>query len=164
MQPLFVPKDQGCLWSIGLKLYSGVAYMNTELYRLRTSIFTIVLSILLIGCCFGSVAGQGVTAGYTVYVTFFYPLHFLYNLQVTIRDQTGRIVGTGISYDGSMVIIPVRTETTTISLTASVSGYASGPLTYYYPASPGFWPIQGSSTLPVQSDGGDSWITVNLSQ
>jgi hypothetical protein len=134
------------------------------MYRLKAPMFTIALSILLIGCCFGSVAGQGVTAGYTVYVTFFYPLHFLYNLQVTIRDQTGRVVATGISYDGSMVIIPVRTETTTISLTASVSGYASGPLTYYYPASPSFWPIHGSSTLPVQSDGGDCWITVNLSQ
>ena len=134
-----------------------------ELYRLRASLFTIAWAVLLIGCCVGSVAGQGVTAGYTVYVTFFYPLHFLYNLQVTIRDQTGRVVGTGISYDGSMVIIPVRTETATISLTVTVSGYASGPLTYYYPASTSFWSIHGSSTAPVQIDGGDYWITVNLS-
>ena len=126
--------------------------------------FTIALSILLIGCCFGSVAGQGVTAGYTVYVTFFYPLHFLYNLQVTIRDQTGRVVATGISYDGSMIIIPVRTETTTIALTVTVEGYASGPLSHYYPASTSYWPIHGSSVAPVQSDGGDYWITVNMSQ
>jgi hypothetical protein len=125
--------------------------------------FTLALSVLLIGCCMGSVAGQGVTAGYTLYVRFFYPFHFLYDLQVTIRDQTGRVVGSGISYDGSMLIIPFRTETTTISLTASVSGYASGPLTYYYPASPSVWSIHGSSTVPVQSDGGDYWITVNMS-
>jgi hypothetical protein len=111
----------------------------------------------------GSVAGQGVTTGYTVSVSFFYPFHFLYNLQVTIRDQTGRVVGTGISYDGSMVIIPVRTETTTISLSASASGDASGPLTCYYPTSPSFWPVFGMSTIPVQSNGGSYWITVNLS-
>jgi len=129
---------------------------------LKPSVFTIALAVLLIGCCVGSVAGQGVTAGYTVYVTFFYPLHVLYNLQITIRDQLGRVVGSGISYDGSMVIIPVRTETITIALTVTVSGYASGPLTYYYPASISYWPIHGSSTAPVQSDGGDYWITVNL--
>jgi hypothetical protein len=132
-------------------------------YRLKPSVFTIALAVLLIGCCAGSVAGQGVTAGYTVYVTFFYPFHVLYNLQVTIRDETGRVVGTGISYDGSMAIVPVRTEATTISLTVTVSGYASGPLTYYYPASINFWSIHGSSTAPVQSDGGDYWITVNMS-
>ena len=130
---------------------------------MRVSAFTIALSVLLVGCCVGSVAGQGVTAGYTVYVSFFYPFHFLYNLQVTIRDQTGRILGTGVSYDGSMVVIPVRTENTTIALTASASGYTSGPLTYYYPASTNFWPIYGSSTVPVQSDGGDYWMTVNMS-
>lgn len=124
--------------------------------------FTIALSVLLIGCCIGSVAGQGVTTGYTVSVSFFYPFHFLYNLQVTIRDQTGRIVGTGISYDGSMVIIPVRTETTTISLSATASGDASGPLTYCV-TNPSFWPVFGMSTIPVQNDGGSYWITVNLS-
>jgi hypothetical protein len=142
----------------------GLHRLVSELYQLRASIFTIALTVLLIGCCMGSVAGQGVTAGYTVYVSFFYPFHVLYNLQVTIRDQTGRVVATGISYDGSMVTIPVRTETTTIWLTASALGYASGPLTYIYPASPSFWPIYGSSTVPVQSDGGFYWITVNLSQ
>jgi hypothetical protein len=123
----------------------------------------IALSVLLIGCCVGPVAGQGVTAGYTVYVTFFYPFHFLYNLQVTIRDQAGRAVGTGISYDGSMAIIPVRTEATTISLTVSVSGYASGPLTNCV-TNPSFWSVSGMSTIPVQSNGGNYWLTVNLSK
>jgi hypothetical protein len=107
--------------------------------------------------------GQGVTAGYTVYVSFFYPLCFLYNLQVTIYDQTGSVVGTGMSPDGSMIIIPVRTETATISLTATASGYASGPLTNYI-ANPPFWPVSGNATVPVQVTGGDYWMTVGLSQ
>ncbi len=123
----------------------------------------IALSVLLIGICMGGVAGLGVTAGYTVYVSFFYPLHFLYNLQVTIRDQTGRVVGSGISYDGSMVVIPARTEASTVWLTVSVSGYASGPLTYYM-TNPPFWAIHGASISPVQSNGGDYWVTVDLSQ
>ncbi|MGA3108545.1 MAG: hypothetical protein ABSD99_03670 [Candidatus Bathyarchaeia archaeon] len=130
---------------------------------MRTSIFTVALSVLLIGFCLGGVAGQGVTVGYTVYVSFFYPFHFLYNLHVTISDQSGRVVGEGTSYDGSMLIIPVRTESLTISLTASTSGYASGPLTYYYMTSPAYWPISGTSTVPVQGNGGNYWITVNLS-
>ncbi len=130
---------------------------------MRSSIYMITLSLLLIGVCLGGVAGQGVTTGYTVYVSFFYPFHFLYNLHVTVSDQSGRVVGQGTSYDGSMLIIPVRTESPTIALTASASGYASGPLTYYYVTSPAYWPISGTSTMPVQSNGGDYWITVNLS-
>ncbi len=129
---------------------------------MKVAMFALAASLLLIGSSVGFVAGQGVTVGYTVYVSFFYPFHVLYNLQVTIRDQKGLVVGTGISYDGSMAIIAVRTETPTMSLTATVSGYASGPLTYYV-TNPTFSGVQGASTLPVQSNGGDYWITVNLS-
>ena len=131
---------------------------------MRSSIYMVALSVLLIGLCLGGVAGQGVTVGYTVYVSFFYPFHFLYNpfmLQSAINQVASLVEGT--SYDGSMLIIPVRTESLTISLTASTSGYASGPLTYYYMTSPAYWPISGTSTVPVQSNGGDYWITVNLS-
>jgi hypothetical protein len=106
---------------------------------------------------------QGVTVGYTVSVGFFYPLCFLYNLKVTIYDQNGNVLATGTSPDGSMIILPVRTESTTISLTATASGYASGPLTYYLANQP-YWPVSGKSTIPVQSIGGDYWITVLLSQ
>jgi hypothetical protein len=107
--------------------------------------------------------GQGVTTGYTVYVSFVYPLHFLYNIQVTIRDQTGRAIGTGISPDGQMIVIPVRTESPVISLTANALGYASGPLTNWV-INQGFWPVAGRSTIPVEITGGDYWITVNLFQ
>lgn len=130
---------------------------------MRSSFYMIALSILLIGVCLGGVAVQGVTVGYTVYVSFFYPFRVLYNLHVTVTDQSGRVVGQGTSYDGSMLIIPVRTESPMIALTASASGYASGPLTYYYMTSPAYWPISGTSTVPVQSNGGDYWITVTLS-
>jgi hypothetical protein len=122
-----------------------------------------MLALVLLGCCIVPSLGQGVTEGYTLYVTFFYPLHFMYNLQVTVQDQTGKVVGRGLSPDGSMVIIPVRTETPIVWLSAYALGYASGPLTNYYPASPQFWVVAGGSTVPVEITGGDYWITINLS-
>jgi hypothetical protein len=130
---------------------------------LKSLLLTVLLTFVLLGCCVAPSLGQGITAGYTLYVSFFYPLHFLYNLQVTIRDQTGRVLGSGLSSDGRMIIIPVRTESWTISLTASALGYASGPLTYYV-VNPSFWVVAGSSGIPVAVTGGDYWITINLSQ
>ena len=124
---------------------------------------TLTLAFLVFGSCVAPIMAQGVTAGYTVYVSFFYPFCFLYNLRVTISDQTGSVVGTGTSPDGAMVVIPVRTEDATISLTATASGYASGPLTNYLP-NPSFWPVSGKSTVPVQVTGGDYSMTVVLSQ
>jgi len=128
---------------------------------LKSLIATVALAVVLVGCCVAPSMGQGVTEGFTLYVTFFYPLHFLYNLQVTIHDQTGRIVGAGFSPDGSMIIIPVRTETPIIFLSAYALGYASGPLTNYV-ANPHFWVVAGASTIPVEIIGGDYWITINL--
>ena len=129
---------------------------------LKSLVLTVVLTLVVLGCCVVPSMGQGVTAGYTLYVSFFYPLHFLYNLQVTIRDQTGRVVGTGMSSDGSMLVIPVRTETAIIWLSAYALGYASGPLTNYV-VNPPFWVVGGKSVIPVVSTGGDYWITINLS-
>jgi len=129
---------------------------------MKLSVFAVVLTIVFLGCVVAPAFGQGVTAGYTVYVSFFYPLHFLYNLQVTIRDDTNHIVGIGLSVDGSMVTIPVRVETPTFWLSASALGYASGPLSNYEVNSP-FWVVAGSSVVPVSITGGDYWITVNLS-
>ena len=129
---------------------------------LKAHAVTVVLAAVLIMSCITPLMAQGVTVRFTAYVSFFYPFHFLYNLQITVRDQTGRIVGSGMSYDGSMVIIPMRTKTSIISLTVSASGYASGPFTYWV-TNPPFWPVSGTSTIPVQSNGGDYWITVNLS-
>jgi hypothetical protein len=120
-----------------------------------------MLSIVVLGFCAIPAMGQGVTAGYTLYVNFFYPYHFLYNLRVTIRDQAGRVLGNGLSVDGGMIIVPARTETTTTSLSATASGYASDPLTSYE-ANPSFWPVFGRSIIPVQVTGGDYWITIDL--
>jgi hypothetical protein len=139
--------------------------LKTEFYleggKVKVNLLMFPLMALIIASCVTPIAAQGVTAGFTVYVNFLYPLHVLYNLQVTVRDQTGRVVATAISPDGSMVIIPIRTETSIYSLTASASGYASGPLTYWV-ASPRFWRIGGTSTIPVQTIGGDYWITIRL--
>jgi hypothetical protein len=129
---------------------------------LKAFAFAALLSIVVLGCCVPTI-GQGVTAGYTLYVSFFYPFNFLYNLHVTVRDQTGGVVGSGMSPDGSLLTIPIRTEGTTISLSVSVSGYASGPLTDWV-VNPNFWPVFGKSTIPVESIGGDYWVTVNISQ
>ena len=130
---------------------------------LRAHAVTVVLAAVLVMSCMAPLMAQRVTVGFTAYVSFFYPFHFLYNLQITVQDQTGRIVGRGMSSDGSMVIIPMRTNTSIISLTVSASGYASGPFTYWV-TNPRFWPVSGISTIPVQSTGGDYWITVNLWQ
>jgi len=128
----------------------------------KPNLFTLPLVALIIASCIAPIAAQGVTTGFTVYVTFFYPLHSLYNLQVTVRDQTGRTVAKAISPDGSMVMIPIRTETPIYSLTASAGGYAGEPLTYWL-ANPSFWRVGGTSTIPVQTVGGDYWMTIRLS-
>ena len=133
---------------------------------MKTKIASLPLAILMIALCAAPIAAQGVTAGFTIYLTFFYPYHFLYNLQVTIRDQTGRIVASALSPDGSLVIIPIRTETPIYWLRASASGYASVPYGYYYfysVTNPGFWRVSGASVIPVEVVGGDYWMTISLS-
>ena len=129
---------------------------------MKANLITLPLVALIIASCIAPIAAQGVTAGFTVYLTFFYPYRSLYNLHVTVRDQTGRIVATATSPDGSMVVIPIRTETSIYWLTASASGYASEPLAYYF-ANPSFWRIAGTSTIPVETIGGDYWMTITLS-
>ena len=137
-------------------------YFRPDDSHLKSFFAVLALAFVLVGCCVVPSMGQGVTEGYTLYVSFFYPLHFLYNLQVRIQDQTGRVVGVGFSPDGSMVTIPVRTETPIIWLSAYALGYASGPLTNYV-ANPHFWVVAGTSVIPVEIIGGDYWITINLS-
>jgi len=128
----------------------------------KANAIVLPLVVLIVASCIAPIAAQGVTTGFTVYLSFFYPYRFLYNLHVVVRDQTGRIVATANSPDGSMVIIPIRTETPIYWLTASAAGYASGPLAYYF-ASPSFWRVGGTSTIPVETIGGDYWMTVTLS-
>ena len=128
---------------------------------MRLSAFAVMLTLVFLAFSFAPAFGQGVTEGYTLHVTFVYPLNFLYNLQVTIRDQTGQIVGQGFSPDGSMAVIPVRTETPIVWMSAYAVGYASGPLTNYVVNTP-FWIVAGRSMIPVEITGGDYWITINL--
>jgi len=141
---------------------------------LKSLILTVLLTFVVLGCSVAPSMGQGVTTGYTLYVTFFYPVNFLWNLHVTIQDQTGRVVGTGMSSDGSMLIIPVRSERPTNWLSAYALGYASEPLTDWV-ANPHFWIVQGRSVIPVMSActlyttfsgscSTDYWITITLSQ
>jgi len=126
-------------------------------------LFLIPLALAIVSSCVAPMGAQGVTAGFVLQVNFFYPFHFLYNLQVTVRDQAGRIVATASSPDGSMVIIPIRTETPIYWLTASANGYAGGPLTNYE-ANPPFRQISGMSTIPVETIGGNYWMTINFYQ
>ena len=128
---------------------------------MKADLLKLSLLVFVIGTCMVPIAAQGVTEGFVVHLTFFYPIHFLYNVQVTIRDQTGRVMATANSPDGSGILVPIRTETPIYWLTASAGGYASDPLTGYE-ANPAFWRIFGSSTIPVQTVGGDYWMTINF--
>jgi len=145
--------------------------MRAEVSILKTIFIASVFMALIIGCCTAPVMAQGVTTGFAIHVGFVYPFCALYNMQVTLNDQTGRIIGTGMSPDGSEIIIGVRTETPIYSVTVRVSGYASFgsyPLDWWvlYPigVSNPFWPLSGTSTTIVQTTGGDYWVTVVMSK
>jgi hypothetical protein len=144
----------------------------------RGSLIAFATSTLMIVCCLAPVMAQGVTVGYTLHVDFVYPYCWLYNLQVTFNDQTGRVVGTGLSLDGSELIVPIRMETPTITFTVRAVGYASVGSYYFwplrtvtpgYPGSDYFWRVSGVSTILVASSysqnvGGDYWITIVMTK
>lgn len=139
---------------------------------LKGSLVGLALSIIMIGTCMVPVMAQGVTSGYMVHVDFVYPFCWLFNLQVSFSDQTGRVIGTGVSLDGSELIIPLRTESPTVTLTARAVGYASLGSSYFwalravtppYPGSDYYWQITGVSTILVQNTSAlrsDYWITL----
>jgi hypothetical protein len=143
---------------------------------LKGSLIAFALSTLVIGFWMAPVMAQGVTVGYTLHVDFVYPYCWLYNLQVTFNDQSGRVVSTAMSLDGSELIVPIRMETPTITFTARAVGYASVGSYYFwplravtpgYPGSDYFWRISGVSTILVPSSysqnvGGDYWITIEM--
>ena len=139
---------------------------------LKASLITSVFVALIIGCCTAPVMAQGVTTGFAIHVGFVYPYFALYNMQVTLNDQTGRIVATGTSPDGSEIIIGIRSETPIYSVTVRVSGYASFgsypyPYSYvFYPIATSnlFWKLSGISTTIVATIGGDYWVTVLMSK
>jgi hypothetical protein len=123
---------------------------------------SVALFMIALGSCVAPAMGQGVTTGYALYVSFFRPFCFLYDIQVTVYDPADRIDGKGFSPDGGIILVPVRTENPTIGFTIIASGYASGPLTSYQ-ASPSYWVVSGHSSVPVEITGGEYWITIPLS-
>lgn len=154
---------------------------------IKGSLIALVFAALILGCTTPVTAqlcttpvptgcnyNTPVTTGFTIHVGFFYPYFALYNIQVTVNDQTGRIIATGISPDGSALIIGLRTETPIYLVTVRASGYANfgGPYPYpyayiFYPisASYPYWTISGvTNTLPVATSGGDYWITVLMAK
>jgi hypothetical protein len=139
---------------------------------LKKGLVALAFAALIIGSCSAPVMGQGVTTGFAIHVGFVYPYFALYNLQVTVNDQTGRIIATGISPDGSELIVGARTETPTYAVTVRASGYASyGPYPYPYSyisypitSSNPFWKISGINTIIVQTTGGDYWVTVLMTK
>lgn len=139
---------------------------------MRKGVVTLAFAVLIIGSCSSSVMGQGVTTGFAIHVGFVYPYFALYNMQVTVNDQTGRIIATGLSPDGSELIIGARTEAPTYAVTVRASGYASYgyyPYPYWYafhPLTSGnpFWKVNGISTISVQTTGGDYWVTVLMTK
>jgi hypothetical protein len=146
--------------------------MRVEVSILKSSLIASVLMALIIGCCTAPVMAQGVTTGFAIHVGFVYTNFALYNMQVTLNDQTGRIIGTGMSPDGSEIIIGVRTETPIYLVTVRASGFASFgsypyPYSYwFYPigVSNPYWPLSGISTTIVQTTGGDYWVTVLMAK
>ena len=146
--------------------------MRAGVSILKTIFIASVFMALIIGCCTAPVMAQGITTGFAIHVGFVYPFCALYNMQVTLNDQTGRIIGTGMSPDGSEIIIGVRSENPISSVTVRVSGFASfGSYPYpywyvFYPigASNPFWPLSGISTTIVQTTGGDYWVTVLMTK
>ena len=119
----------------------------------RARLTAVVMSTLIVGFCVAPVMAQGFTASYVVYVDFFHPYCNLSNVQVTLDDQTGRVVATGYSPDGSEIAITYRTTAPTNSLTVRASGQESiGSYT---------WSASGISIVNIGS-GSDYWIWVKM--
>jgi len=116
--------------------------------RLKGSLAAILLSTLIIapGLFVVPVIAQGgVTAGFTVQVNFYYLcVCSLQNVRVVVSDQTGRVVATSESPDGSMLIITFRVNTPEYWLLLNAMGYAS--FSYNRP-----WPVRGSVIIGVQN-------------
>jgi hypothetical protein len=123
---------------------------------MRKILVRILWILFIVGSFVVPVMAQGTTIGYTAQVRFFYPCFCtLQNMRVTLSDQTGRVLATALSPDGSMVMMPVRLERPAYSLTASVSGYA---IIGQY----SMWRVGGVNTLSVQTTGGEYPIIVFL--
>ena len=124
---------------------------------MKGTLIAALLSTIMIGSFLVPVMAQGgVTAGYTIQVTFFYVcIGTLTNLQVVISDQTGRVVATAVSPDGRMVPISFRVNIPEYWLIVSATGY--GSFSYNQP-----WTVHGSSIIAVQNAENYYYATILL--
>ena len=113
---------------------------------MKASLTAALLSVIMIGSFIAPVFAQGgVTAGFTVQVNFYYVcVCSLQNVKVVLSDQTGKVVATSVSPDGSMLVITFRVNTPEYWLLLNAMGYAS--FSYNQP-----WSVRGSAIIGVQN-------------
>jgi hypothetical protein len=116
-----------------------------------TLLFPILICLLL-----PSTLAQNVETTYTVHVDFYAFSCSLDIKQVSLYDQSGRLLAVGSSpYGGEIAITFTTPSTTVLSVTASAFGLAT--LGSYYS-----WAVSGTRMISLGS-GGDYWITVRMS-
>ena len=142
-----------------VRVKSNCGPMNVGIGFLKGSLITVALATLIIGTCILPVMAQGgVTASYTIQITFFYPcICTLTNIRVIASDQTGNAVATSVSPDGSMLLVTFRMQTPTYWLILNAFGDASW--SYYRP-----WSVHGSSFIAVQTISGYYYATIYLTK
>jgi len=115
---------------------------------MKGSLIGALLSIIILTSFMVPVIAQGgVSATITVQINFYYLcVCSLTNVRVVLSDQTGRVVATVISPDGSQVLLVFRTQTPLYWLAAYASGY--GSFAFEKP-----WPVYGSIFITVQNFG-----------
>jgi len=134
---------------------------NNEEYTLGTSLKTrligTLLAIITVATLMLPVMAQGaLTGSFTVQINFYYPnISALTNVRVVLSDQTGRVVATAVSTDGSMVLLVFASHTPEYWLAASATGFAS----FSYFDKP--WPLYGVAIITVQNFGGNPGYSQN---
>jgi len=90
-------------------------------------------------------AQGGITAGFAVQVNFYFLcVCSLQNVKVVVSDQSGRVVATSVSPDGSMLLITFRVNSPEYWLLLNAVGYAA--FSYNQP-----WLVRGSAMIGVQN-------------
>lgn len=121
---------------------------------LKRNFLLLVLAALVIGSSITPSIAQESAVTYNVHIDFFYAFCCPSNLQITLDDQTGRIVAVTQIPDPYEVTLTYRTTTPTSFLTVTVVAQAN--IGSYYAGS-----VSGSRTIAVGS-GGDYWTIVQL--
>ena len=121
---------------------------------LKRELLLLLVATLVIGLSITPIIAQESPVTYNVHVGFFYAYCSLSNLQITLGDQTGRIVAATQIPDAFEVTLTYAAPTPTSSLTVTVVAQAS--IGSYYAGS-----VSGSRTIAVGS-GGNYWTVVQL--